>query len=176
MGQGVRETEGNLGRHRKSQPRGVPLSQLSGPLGVEGWLQIRWFPLPCPVHTSRVPALPTTARKPAEGLSRGQPAFSISYPLSPPSAAETLGQAASRHCLVPRTSPPRHPPRRAPPVRAQGERTCVLPARHPQEIHSFPTCWQHTDRSHSCGCGKAAGEERFPSPELLRKEKLNTYL
>lgn len=165
MGQGVRETEGNLGRHRKSQPRGVPLSQLSGPLGVEGWLQIRWFPLPCPVHTSRVPALPTTARKPAEGLSRGQPAFSISYPLSPPSAAETLGQAASRHCLVPCTPPPHgilpdgHPPFEP----RESARVSSLPAIRRKYIHFQPAGNTLTGAT-AVGVERLQGRNDSPAP------------
>lgn len=76
------------------------------------------------------------------------------------------------------SAPAPPPPPDAPALSERGEspRVSSLPAIRRKYIHFQPAGNALTVRSRSCGCGKAAGEERFPSPELLRKEKLNTYL
>lgn len=176
-----RRNRGNrskLGQGRMSQPRSVPLSQFSTHPQGKGITanQVVLVSIPPSTHPpSRVPALPAMAYEAEEDsveVNQTSPLFSILLIL-PYIVIRNPRQADSRQCLVPALSLPEPYERRA-----LERPVCVLPDSHQQEMHSFPTCWQHTDseRSHSCWCGKPAGEKQFPSPEPLRKEKLNTYL
>lgn len=129
-------------------------------------------PAPNPMQASRGPALSATARKQrcSAEVSQASPFFYLVPPLS---SAETLAsQQALPGALAPRGVLSDWP---APPSVGRVHVSSLTTICR-KSIHFQPAGNALTVRSHSCGCGKAAGEEQFPSAGLLRKEKLNTYL
>lgn len=174
--EGVKE-KANLEQGRKSQPRGVPLSQIFTHLGGRGITtnQVVEAPSPPPTCPGSKRFRPWLMKSRAEhGSTRlpfqfRSPHFSFHRHRKP---------LSGRWQTMPSVSPVTAGAPRKNGVPECRESARVLPDSHPQEMHSFPTCWQGSDRegSHSCECGKAAAEKQFPSSELLWKEKLNTYL